>query len=400
MSVALKVQHRTGPDSRSFERFAREILVSCRLSHPNIVRVFDGGEIDGTPFLAMELLDGGTLSWRLNQPDRLSIEEAVRISIDLAAGLACLHELGLLHRDIKPANIMLTTRGGAKLVDFGLCRSENHHSLTESGEAVGTPLYLAPEILEGAPASRGSDMWSLGCVVYRMLTGVMPFPRTTPGAWVLSLLQDEILPPHHHRNEVPAALSALLLEVVERDPTRRLESAAAFESRLQTLSKEPNSRGIQTKRLISVHELKPEVIENPITDSPGKGASPGESPAGTPASGPANAGARSACSPRTLLEGRCCGGFRHRGRSRDLQRVGAPPRCAILTAGVPPGHCSARRGWPLQSMAPGGPAFLPAPERTSHRAIGRRGTESGHSDTGRQRTRRVDLLVPPGPVGE
>src|SRR5262245_2385626 len=176
--VALKVMRgRLAAHKESRERFLREARAAAQLRHDNVITIYQVGEERDVPFFAMELLEGGTLQQRLEYPKPLSIGAAVRIAREIAQGLHVAHERGLIHRDIKPANIWLESpKGRVKILDFGLARQTDAKSgLTHAGEIVGTPHYMAPEQAGGRPVDARSDLFSLGCILYRMTTGKLPF---------------------------------------------------------------------------------------------------------------------------------------------------------------------------------------------------------------------------------
>jgi serine/threonine protein kinase len=233
--VALKLLNQTLLDQHYMRRFQREIQVSAKLNHRNIVKIYDGGFIDNTGYIAMELLDGKTLQDLLDTGNPIDVATTVAIAIDLADGIDCLHTNSLVHRDIKPANVMITSDNVTKLLDFGLCRTAASTVITEAGGIVGTPQYLAPEILEGTEASPASDMWALGCILYQLLTRRMPFPDCSGAGWVRSILMDPILDLRRHNPGVPAGLAELVMSLVDRNAAQRLASAGFLRDSLKNL---------------------------------------------------------------------------------------------------------------------------------------------------------------------
>jgi tetratricopeptide (TPR) repeat protein len=233
--VALKILK--SPDSESLRRFEREAQIASGLNHPNLVKVLGHGTLENQPYLFMEFLDGESLEMVLRRDGALPQHRVVDIGIELARGLVCLHENGLLHRDLKPANIILTKSGEVTILDFGTCRSMLASSLTKTGQLVGTPLYMAPEVLSGELATTGGDLWALGCILYELLTGRLPFTDLSAERWFSSILTEPILPASVHDPKINRKLSQLLAELLERDKAVRLSSATPLLSRLQSLSR-------------------------------------------------------------------------------------------------------------------------------------------------------------------
>jgi serine/threonine protein kinase len=234
--VALKIlppHALSNPDD--LYRFRREQRVMASLRHPNIVTVLDGGEINDTPFIAMERLEGGSLQQIIDTRGRMGWKDACRLMSAIADGLAYVHERGLLHRDVKPSNVVLLVDGTPKLIDFGLCRQVDSTMLTREGGAIGTPMYLAPELLLGQPATPASDLWATGCLFYFLLTGQPPFAGSEGVAWFSAILDSPAPDPASLNPSVPAALAALVLALLVKDPRARLNSADQLRQRIDTL---------------------------------------------------------------------------------------------------------------------------------------------------------------------
>src|SRR5438105_4235841 len=174
--VAIKL---LGPqaDPARFEREARAIAA---LAHPNICRLYDYGESDGRRYMVLEYLPGGTLKDRLRPDARLPDEETERIAAEIASGLAQAHARGLVHRDLKPANVLFDEEGRAKIADFGIARLGDAGTLTEAGTVLGTASYISPEQAAGERATPASDVYSFGVMLFRMLTGRLPFTAESP----------------------------------------------------------------------------------------------------------------------------------------------------------------------------------------------------------------------------
>ncbi|MFO0877614.1 MAG: protein kinase [Gemmataceae bacterium] len=242
-SVALKVMYpRASQNARARTRFLREARAMAAITHDHLVPVYQVGEDRGIPFLAMQLLQGTTLESLLARGQSLPPAQVVRIARQMAEGLDAAHRRGLIHRDIKPSNVWIESEpaGRVKLLDFGLARSlREQPGLTRSGTVVGTPAYMAPEQARGLPLDPRADLFGLGCVLYRMLTGKMPF-RGSDVLAILTALATETPPtPATLNPAVPAELSTLVMRLLEKDPSRRPESARAVMDALDRLSLPP-----------------------------------------------------------------------------------------------------------------------------------------------------------------
>jgi serine/threonine protein kinase len=236
-SVALKaLLPALAASAPSRERFLREARAAAAIEHDHVVTIYQVGEDRGLPYLAMQLLRGESLETRLRRDGRLPPAEALRVGREVAEGLAAAHERGLIHRDVKPANIWLQAGSGrVKLLDFGLARATADDShLTQSGAVLGTPAYMAPEQVGGRAVDGRADLFALGCVLYRCLTGRLPFAGADALA-ILSALATETPPPVRELNpEVPTALSGLVMRLLAKDPNRRPPSARAVADALTT----------------------------------------------------------------------------------------------------------------------------------------------------------------------
>jgi serine/threonine-protein kinase len=214
------------------QRFEREARAAAALSHPNIVALYDYGREDARPFMVLECLPGGTLEDVLRERAPLGEAEARRIATDVAAGLAHAHARGLVHRDLKPANILFDSEGRAKIGDFGIARMDGTGTLTEAGTVLGTASYLSPEQAAGLPAGPASDVYSLGVILFRMLTGRLPFESSN--AMELVRMHRDDPPPAiaDIRPEAPAALAAVATAALAKEPAARPADGSAVLAQL------------------------------------------------------------------------------------------------------------------------------------------------------------------------
>ncbi len=242
--VALKMLKRDlWGDRTQLERLKSEIKLARKITHPNVLRTHDFGEIDGVPYISMEYVRGVTLRYMLDhtagdQAGRLPYSAGLRLAKQLCAGLVAAHAVGVLHRDIKPENLILEPTGNAKLMDFGIARPIDRMApgQTQAGFIVGTPQYLAPEILQGREADPRSDLYSCGIVLYEIFTGSLPFNGPTAMDIMVKHLREVPPPPSSRWQEIPPALETAILRCLEKDPDRRYRSVAELLRELEGLS--------------------------------------------------------------------------------------------------------------------------------------------------------------------
>jgi eukaryotic-like serine/threonine-protein kinase len=223
------------------KRFFVEAKAAGKLNHANIVTTYDFGEVDGMAYLAMELLEGTDIRKRAQQ-GAIAPLEALEIACQVAEGLAYAHERGIIHRDIKPANIMLADRGPAKIMDFGLARMRVADHKTSTGIVLGTPRYMSPEQITGQPVDQRTDIFSLGIVLWEMLTGKRLFSGTEMAQVTHSITYDEHVPPTRLNPELPSMLDFVVARALKKDPAVRYQDATELAADLHTCLAELRSR--------------------------------------------------------------------------------------------------------------------------------------------------------------
>jgi serine/threonine protein kinase len=240
--VAIKVLAEHLADTPDFhDRFLREARLAAQLSHPNIVQVFDVGEEDGRPFIVMECVEGATLADEVKERGRLEPAEVVDLALQICGGLEHAHAAGLVHRDIKPQNLLLRADGAVKIADFGIARAAETTKLTQIGSVLGTAAYLSPEQALGEEVTAAADIYSLGCVLYELLTGRTPYLFETLPELVVKHREEPIAPLREVRPDVPERLEAAVMHALARNPDYRPESAAALAEELAIASSPPRS---------------------------------------------------------------------------------------------------------------------------------------------------------------
>ena len=233
--VALKVLHEHYADDGEYvERFRREARAVAQLSHPNIVTVIDRGESDGRQFIVFEYIDGENLKELLEHEGPLPVRDALELAQGVARGLAFAHDHGLVHRDVKPQNVLLNGDGRPKVTDFGIARSlDIEHGVTQTGTVLGTSNYIAPEQASGGPVDTQTDVYSLGVLLFELLTGEVPFGGDNFVAVAMRHINEPPPSVLERRGDVPVRVAAAIDRALAKDPRQRFPSMDAFGAELE-----------------------------------------------------------------------------------------------------------------------------------------------------------------------
>ena len=248
------------------ERFLREARAAAKLEHDHIVTIHQVAEDRGVLFIAMPFLKGASLEEYLSEREKaqpgqvLTLSQILKIGREIAKGLAAAHECGLIHRDVKPANIWLdaSVGGRAKILDFGLARANvGDKVVTQLNAVVGTPAYMAPEQGQGQKVDARADLFSLGVILYRMCTGKLPFPGADIMAILMSMARHDPMPPHQMNENVPFALSELVMKLLAKEPSQRIGSAKEVVQALQAVEKKLGSSAILSEAALTDNSSAP-----------------------------------------------------------------------------------------------------------------------------------------------
>jgi serine/threonine-protein kinase len=224
--VALKALFPEYAREPSFvERFRREAQAAAGLNHSNIVGIYDWGQEAGTYFIVMEYVEGRALRDLIRSEGPLDPQQSAEIAAEIAAALGFAHRAGIVHRDVKPGNVLLTRDGNVKVTDFGIARAGTSDGLTQTGSVMGTATYFSPEQAQGLAVDGRSDVYSLGVVLYEMVTGVVPFTGDSPVAVAYRHVREEPIPPTQRNPDVPADLEQIIMTALAKDPDQRYQTA-------------------------------------------------------------------------------------------------------------------------------------------------------------------------------
>ncbi len=228
-TIAVKVlKDQMSGDAAFLRRFEREAQSAAALSHPHIVNMYDVGEQEGTNYMVMEYVDGINLKQYIREKGRLPAHEAINIAKQIAEALEQAHAAGVVHRDIKPQNILFSRKGKVKVTDFGIAIAGDGVTVTAGDQIIGSVQYISPEQARGEIAGKQSDLYSLGIVLYEMVTGKVPFSGESQVAVAMKHIQEEIVPPRRIVSDIPEALERIILKAVQKDSAERYTSAAEF----------------------------------------------------------------------------------------------------------------------------------------------------------------------------
>src|SRR4051812_29276936 len=258
--VAIKLLHREmSADSDQLERFRREARAVAQLSHPHIVGVIDAGEDEGRPYIVFEYVEGETLKDRIRRLGRLPIDEAIAYAIEIARALGAAHARHIVHRDVKPQNVLVDEEGSAKVTDFGIARTLDENGLPADGRVLGTTDYVSPEQALGHDVNGQSDIYSLGIVLYEMLTGDVPFHGENQVSVAMKHVREDLPDVKKRRPEITAGLAAILDRMTCKDLRKRYVDARTLEADLEeALARELARTGRSTGEATAVLRTLPE----------------------------------------------------------------------------------------------------------------------------------------------
>jgi serine/threonine protein kinase/tetratricopeptide (TPR) repeat protein len=256
--IALKlIKPEIASDKKTIERFRNELKVARDIAHKNVCRMYDLGREEGAYYITMEYVSGEDLKSFIRRSGVISIGKAISIANQVCEGLAEAHRLGVVHRDLKPQNIMIDKEGNARIMDFGIARSLRAKGITGSGVMIGTPEYMSPEQVEGKEANHRADIYSLGVILYEMVTGRVPFEGDTPFSIGVKQKSEIPRPPIEVNVQTPEALNRVILKCMEKEREKRYQSVGELHSELMKLEKDIST----TEKIVPEGKLKTDKID-------------------------------------------------------------------------------------------------------------------------------------------
>lgn len=238
--VAVKILKSQYSDDIDFvNKFKQEASAVASLSHNNIVGIYDIGSENNINYIVMEFIDGKTLKQIINEQKVLRYNEAIILAIQIAKALECAHNNNIIHRDVKPHNIIVTREGIVKVTDFGIAKATSSVTITNSDRIIGSAHYFSPEQARGSVVDCKTDIYSLGIVLYEMVTGRLPYDAESPVSVALKHIQEEVTPPREVNHSIPESLNRLILKCIEKEPYKRYENARDLIEELQKIKQNP-----------------------------------------------------------------------------------------------------------------------------------------------------------------
>lgn len=277
--VAIKVLREQYASHQGFDsRFEREARSAARISHPNVISVYDYGRQGTMPYIVMQLVDGPNLKEYVREEGPLTTEEAINFARQILEGLAAIHDEGIVHRDVKPQNVLIDEGLQAKITDFGVAFVTVDPGLTETGMAVGTAAYMAPEQAAGDVVGPPTDLYAVGVILYELLTGRLPFAGENPVQVMYRHVNEMPLPPRSLNRAVPIGVEALVLKALSKDPQDRFPNARTMRDALMS----PGSAAVDTIQAataptVSVPRNEARRYASPPPSSPRRRAEPAPS---------------------------------------------------------------------------------------------------------------------------